>query len=381
VDVEQSARRWQATQSVPLEALEGALRSLAWQLIGELAVQVHAEERRLLARNSSESGAAFGLYLKGRYFLNKRDRESMQQARDHFQQALDQDPVFARAWAGLADAFSLLGSYGLVPPEVAYPRARAAAEQALAIDEELAEAHASLANVLADHDWNWAAAGRHYRRALTLSPRYAAARLWYAGFLRDLGQFDAALAQVRAARELDPLSLPIQAAEGTTLYVARRYEDAVVACRRLLEIDPSFSYAHFLMALPMVQQGDDEGAFRALAEAERRGSAIGGVHSLRGFVHARRGRPAEARRMIEALEALATRPHEWAFQRAVIHGALREFDHALALLEGACDARSKDLRLLRIEPLFDSLRPEPRCQALLARVGLADDDIAPALAS
>ena len=380
LDAEQDAPAWAASQNVPLAGLESALRSLTWQLAGELAVQVYGGERRQLARNSSGNAAAYELYLKGRYFWNKRDSASMQQARDYFQQALDQDPVFARAWAGLADTYSLLGSYVLLQPEEAYPRARAAAEQALAIDEELPEAHASLATVLADYDWNWAAAGRHYRRALALNPSYATARLWYAGFLRDLGQFDAALAQVRAARELDPLSLPIQAAEGTTLYVARRYADAVAACRRLLEIDPSFGYAHFLMALPMVQQGDYEGALRALEEAERRETAIGGVRSLTGYIHARLGRPAEARRMLEALAALANRPHELAFQRAVIHAALGEPDRALDSLEAACGARAKDLRLLRIEPLFDSIRGEPRFQALLARVGLADDGVALALA-
>jgi eukaryotic-like serine/threonine-protein kinase len=379
-DVEQGTR-WEGAQNVPLEGLEGALRSLAWQLAGELAVQVYAEERRLLARGSSESGVAYTLYLKGLYLLNKRDRASMQQARDCFQEALDEDPVFARAWAGLADTFSLLGSYVLLQPEEAYPRARAAAERALSLDEELPEAHASLANVLADHDWNWAAAGRHYRRALSLSPRYAAARLWYAGFLRDLGRFDAALVEVRAARELDPLSLPVQAAEGTTLYVARRYDEAVAASRRLLEIDASFSYAHFLMALPMVQQGDYDGALRALAEAERRGVAIGGVHSLRGSVCVSQGRPADARREIESLEALAKRPHELAFQRAVVHAALGDVDAALGLLEAACDARGKELRLLRIEPLLDSLRGEPRFQSLLARVGLDDDGVGRALAS
>jgi eukaryotic-like serine/threonine-protein kinase len=378
--VEQVEPGWQVQQEVPLADLESALRSLTWQLAGELAVQVYDEERRQLARNSSGSGTAYELYLKGRYFWNKRDRASMQQARDYFQQALDHDPVFARAWAGLADTFSLLGSYALLQPEEAYPRARAAAEQALAIDEDLAEAHASLANVRADYDWDWTAAGRHYRRALALNPSYASARLWYAGFLRDLGQFDAALAQVRAARELDPLSLPIQAAEGTTLYVARRYADAVAVCRRLLQTDPSFSYANFLLALPLVQQGDYEGARRALEEAERRGIPIGGIRSLAGYIHAARGLPAEARRMLDELDAAADRPHALAFKRAVIHAALAEPDRALDSLEAGCDARVKDLRLLRIEPLLDPLRGEPRFQALLAKVGLADDDVARALA-
>lgn len=371
---------WGTRQEVPLAGLESALRSLTWQLAGELAVRVHGDERRQLARTNSGSAPAYELYLKGRYFWNKRDRASMERARACFQEALDHDPLFARAWAGLADTFSLLGSYLLLQAEEAYPRARAAAERAIAIDDDLAEAHASLANVLADHDWDWAAAGRHYRRALALNPSYGAARLWYAGFLRDLGQFDAALAQVRAARALDPLSLPTQAAEGTTLYVARRYADAVAACRRLLETDPSYGYAHFLLALPLVQQGDHEGARRALEAAEGSGIAMAGVRCLTACLHAAKGETAEARRMIGELDALADRPHAMAFQRAVIQTALGEHDRALESLEVACDARAKDLRLLRIEPLLDPLRDEQRFEALLARVGLTDNHVGRALA-
>jgi serine/threonine-protein kinase len=235
--------------------------------------------------------------------------------------------------------------------------------------------------VLADYDWNWAVAGRHYRRALALNPSYASARLWYAGFLRDLGQFDAALAQVRAARELDPLSLPILAAEGTTLYVARRYADAVSVFRRLLETDPSFAYANFLMALPMVQQGDYEGARDALAEAERRGIAFSDVRGLSGYIHAKLGRTADAHRMIEALEAAPDRSDAFAFQCAVIHAALGDAGRALDSLEIAYEARAKNIRLLRIEPLFDTLRGEARFETLLARVGLADQDVARALAT
>jgi eukaryotic-like serine/threonine-protein kinase len=379
VDAEAAEARWHFVQTIRFTALDAALRSLTWQLAGELAVQLYDDERRQLARHTSENAEAYALYLRGRYFWNKRDRASMQHARDCFQQALDQDPLFAHAWAGLADAFSNLGSYLLLQPQEAYPRARAAAQRALAIDEELPEAHASLATVLADYDWNWTAAGRHYRRALALNPCYATARLWYAGFLRDLGQFDAALAQVRAARELDPLSAATQAAEGTTLYVARRYDEAVTVLRRLLETDPAFGYANFLMALALVQLRNYDAASSALTEAGRGGAPVAGVRGLTGCIHAGAGRPADARRMLEAIVRTADAPHAHAFQRAVIHAALGEPQRALDLLEAACDARAKEMRLLRIEPLLDPLRGETRFHALLARVGLTDDDVARAL--
>jgi TolB-like protein/Tfp pilus assembly protein PilF len=381
VDVAQTNTVFIAEQAAPLARLEGALRTLAWQLAGELAVQVHGDERRQLARQSTDSAAAYTLYLKGRYFWNKRDRASMQQARACFEQALDMDPVFAQAWAGLADTFCVLGGYMLLQSEDAYPLARAAAEQALALDDELPEAHASLATILADYYWDWPAAGRHYRRALALNPSYAAARLWYAGFLRDLGQFDAALAQVRTARELDPLPISIRAAEGITLYLARRHTEAVAVFRRLLEVSPSFAYVNFLMTLPLVQQGDYREALRSLEQAKQWSAAMADILSLSGYTHAVMGHSGQARAMLEALDDPTLQQHATPFHRAVIHVALGEHERALGLLERACAERVKQVRLLRTEPMLDPLRDDPRFEVLLRLVGLADRDVALALAT
>jgi TolB-like protein/Tfp pilus assembly protein PilF len=381
VDVAQTNTVFIAEQATPFARLEGALRTLAWQLAGELAVQVHSDERRQLARQSTDSAAAYTLYLKGRYFWNKRDRASMQQARVCFEQALDMDPVFAQAWAGLADTFCVLGGYMLLQSEDAYPRARAAAEQALALDDELPEAHASLATILADYYWDWPAAGRHYRRALALNPSYAAARLWYAGFLRDLGQYDAALAQVRTARELDPLPISIRAAEGITLYLARRHAEAVAVFRRLLEVSPSFAYVHFLMTLPLVQLGDYREALRSLEQAKQWSAAMADIGSLSGYIHAVMGHSEQARAMLEALDDPTLPQHATPFHRAVIHVALGDHERALALLERACAERVKQVRLLRTEPMLDPLRDDPRFEVLLGLVGLADRDVALALAT
>ena len=381
VDLAAASAVWTVEQRVPLGRLESALRTLAWQVAGELAVQVHGEERRQLARQSTDSPAAYTLYLKGRYFWNKRDRASMQQARVCFEQALDLDPVFARAWAGLADTFCVLGGYILLQPEDAYPRARAAAEQALLLDDELPEAHASLATILADYYWDWPEAGRHYRRALALNPSYATARLWYAGFLRDLGQFDAALAQVRTARELDPLPISIRAAEGITLYLARRHAEAVAVFRRLLEVSPSFAYVHFLMALPLVQQGAYHEALRSLEQAEQWNAAMADIRSLSGYIHALMGHSEPARAMLEALDDPTLQQHATPFHRAVVHVALGDHERALVLLERACAERVKQVRLLRTEPMLDPLRDNPRFQALLRLAGFADEHVAQALAT
>jgi TolB-like protein/tetratricopeptide (TPR) repeat protein len=363
VDVERANTVWTVEQRVPLARLESALRTLAWQVAGELAVQVYGEERRRLARQSTDSPAAYTLYLKGRYFWNKRDRSSMQQARGCFEQAIDLDPVFAQAWAGLADTFCVLGGYMLLQPEDAYPRARAAAERALALDDELPEAHASLATILADHYWDWPDAGRHYRRAIELNPSYATARLWYAGFLRDLGQFDAALAQVRTAGELDPLPISIRAAEGITLYLARRHAESSRCSAGWSKSRRRSAYVHFLMALPLVQQGAYVEALRSLEQAEQWTGRSADIRSVSGYIHGIMQATARRRAlMLEALDDPALQQHTTPFHRAVIHVALGDHgDGALALLERAC-ARA---RQAGPAPSYRTdARPAPRQGAL-----------------
>ena len=381
VDVGRNQTVWEADRDLPVSELQNGLNTLAWQIASKLAVPVYEDERRQLARRGTDSTTAYALYLKGRHYWNKRDRARIQQARACFEAALDEDPVFALAWTGLADTFCVLGGYQLLRPEDAYPRARAAAERALALDDRLAEAHASLATVLADHYWDWPAAGQHYRRALGLAPSNAKARLWYAGFLRDLGAFDEALVQVRAARDLDPLSTPTQAAEGITLYVARRYPEALAVYRRLLEISPGYTYMYFLMALALAQEREYTEALASLRKTEGWSGGVTGVRGLSGYIHAMLGQHARAREMLSALEADAGEDHAAAFQRAVIHAALGETGPALDALEQAHQARAKHVRLFRIEPLLDAVRDEPRFQALLERAGLTDEAVARALAS
>jgi RNA polymerase sigma factor (TIGR02999 family) len=374
-DVAKSQMLWSVEQRIALNDFSGVLRTFAWQIAGELDIQARADERRQLAKQGTDNPAAYALYLKGRYFWNKRDGTSVQQARDLFQQALDLDPLFAQAWAGLADCYSILGSYAVIPQEEAYPRARSAAERALSIDDDVAEAHASLATTLTDHYRDWEAADRHYRRALALNPSYATAHLWYAGYQRDLGRFAEALEHVRIARELDPLSLPIQLAQGITLYLARRYGEAAAVYRKLLDITPDFAYAYFPLALVFVQQRRYEEALAALRRSEGWGAATPDVICLQGYVYGVLARNVEAEAMLAKLNDPAKEPNASPFHRAVIHMALGRVDDAIEHLHQAIRVRSKQIRLLRVEPLFDAIRPDPRFQALLEQIHLSDQDV------
>ncbi len=370
VDTNRNERTWAAEHSVVLEDVPTLLQSIAQTVASELHEQIPSNELRQLVKTGTDVPEAYTSYLRGRYFWNKRDGASVQQARAYFQQALDLDPTFARAWTGLADAFSLLGSLSVLPPEEAHPRARAAARKALEIDDELAEAHASLATTLADYYWDWEAAGQHYRRALALNPSYATAHLWFAGYLRDLGNFDEALAEVRMARELDPLYLPAQAAEGLTLHFARRYEEAIALHLKLLDINPSYTIAHFYLGLSYVQQGRFEETIAALHRAETRGAIVPDVKGLFGYTYARMGNHTEARKMLRELDQLANEKYAYPFHRAMIYVGLNEKDHALEYLEKACEERVRLVRLMNVDPFFDPLRPDPRFRTLVEQVGL-----------
>ncbi len=312
------------------------------------------------------------MYLKGRYFWNKWDGASVEKARAHFQQALDLDPAYAQAWTGLSDAYEILGALSVLSPEEAFPRARAAAERALAIDGELAEAHVSLATVLEDYYWDWAGAERHLRQAVGLDPNYAAAHQVYAEHLRDLGRFDDALAEAKKAQELDPLSTPVQLVIGITLYMARRYEEAIVQFQRLLETDPGFTVAYFNLGLAYTQQGKYEEAISTLQKVDARGGYIPNTKALLGYSYAASGRRAEARQILDALDELSKEQYVSAFHKAAIHTGLGEKDQALELLEQAYEERVGMMRLLKVEPMFDPLRSDPRFTELLKKVGLAE---------
>jgi tetratricopeptide (TPR) repeat protein len=327
-----------------------------------------------VADRAPERADAYTEYLRGRYFLGKRDEHSFGAARDHFRRALDLDPTFARAWSGLAEAYNRLGGLSGLPQGEAYPRARAAAEHALAIDPDLADAHASLATALASYYWDADAAGRHLRRALDLDPSAATAYEAYARHLRNLGRFNEALVEARAAQELDPLSSSAHIEEAIIHYVAGRHDQAIAKFQRLLAAAPHVVYAHHGLALNYAQQRRYD---EALAALDRVQPPHVSTTAIRGVVHAMAGQQAEARRMLAVLHELAREQPVSVFHKAAIHARLGEHDRALALLEEGAAARDPYLLLLKVEPIFESLRPLPRFQAVLDLAGLSSRGVPP----
>jgi eukaryotic-like serine/threonine-protein kinase len=368
VDAATQERLWTAELETDAADVPALSRAAAAHVAAALQVSRAVAPLGAVADRAPERADAYTEYLRGRYFLGKRDERSFGAARDHFLRALDHDPTFARAWSGLSDAYNRLGGLSGLPQEEAYPRARAAAERALALDPHLADAHASLATALVSYYWDADAAGRHLRRALELDPSAATAYEAYARHLRNLGRFDDALVEARTAQELDPLSSSAHIEEAIIHYVAGRHDQAIAKLQRLLAASPDVAYAHHGLALNYAQQRRYD---EALAALDRVQPPHVNTRAIRGVVHAMAGQQAEARRMLAVLHELARKQPVSVFHKAAIHARLGEHDRALALLEEGIAARDPYLLLLKVEPIFETLRPLPRFQAVLDLAGLS----------
>jgi TolB-like protein/DNA-binding winged helix-turn-helix (wHTH) protein/Tfp pilus assembly protein PilF len=309
---------------------------------------------------------AYDLYLKGRYFWNKRTPRGLAQAIECFQQAIAKDPNYARAYAGLADTYALLSGYTLASQTESMSRARAAALKALELDDGLAEAHTSLALITENYDWDWKTAEKQYRRAIELNPNYATAHHWYAEFLTWQGRFDEAFAESERARQLDPLSLIIASDNAAILYYSRQYDRAIAKCHAVFEMEPNFPRAHLVVAVD-VEKGQFEDA---LAELDTWEDGPW-TWSWRVYVYGRHGQLAQARHSLERLNQLYHQqptgpdPMVWAYL------GMGDKDEAFAWLKKAYADHSNSLTTLRVEPAYDPLRSDPRFQDLIRRVGLA----------
>ena len=313
---------------------------------------------------------AHTLYLKGRYFWNKRTHEDIQTALEYFQQAVDLDPGYSRAWVGIADTWIFRGWYSRLAPPETFPRAKRAVAVALEFDSTLAEAHASLAHIHLEFDHDWEAAEREYRRAIELNPEYPIAHHWYGGFLSAMGRHREALQQAEIARTLDPLSLIIQTWIGLRYYFAGHYEAAIAEYQKALELDHDFAPAHWHLGWAYAQTGRFE---EAIVEAQRAVALDGGtlvyLASL-GHAYARAGRRREARATLARLAQESSSRHVSAYHVAAIHLALEDTSSALDWLERAYEEQSSWMGYVGVDPRFEALRSHPRFESLLTKLRL-----------
>jgi tetratricopeptide (TPR) repeat protein len=306
---------------------------------------------------------AHSAYLRGRYLYNRRTANGFREAIDAFEEAIEREPEYAPAHVGLARccaAFFL----GLLPRAEAQPRARAAIERALDLDDRLAEAHAVFGS-FRSMEGDYPVAERAFRRALTLDPNDATAHHWYAmQYLLDMGQFQEALDELDRARILDPLALVVSADVGAVLYLMREPKRAVEQCRRVLELDPNFARAHLYAGWALASEGALDEALTELETAKRLNDSPW-VSGWLGYTYGRIGRRAEAERILAKLREISLRGHEVAYFEALVHAGLGETAHALDSLGRACDERSISFSVARYVPAFDDLRSEPRFQKVV----------------
>jgi DNA-binding winged helix-turn-helix (wHTH) protein/tetratricopeptide (TPR) repeat protein len=340
--------------------------TISEKVAAALALKLTGEERQRLAKRYTENIEAYQLYLKGRYFWNKRTADGLQKAIAYFGQAIEKDPAYALAYVGLADSYSLLSYFGGLPSNETFPKAKAALQKALEIDDELPEAHASLGLISAWFDWNWSGAEREYQRAVELNQNYATVHHWYGNYLTLIGRQDEGVAELKRAWENDPLSLIINTDLGWALSYARRYDQAIEQLSKTLEMDPNFAHAHIMLAQTYEGNGEFKKAIAEYQKAVELSGGSGEYFGTLGYVYAVSGRRDEAQKLLDGLKKQKyVRP----YRVAVIYAGLGEKEPAFEWLDKAYRARDEGVIGLKVDPKLDSLRSEPRFLDLLQRMG------------
>jgi len=365
-----NAHLWAETYDRKLTDIFGVESDIAKAIAETLQAKLPGAEESLIAKHPTESTEAHELYLKGRFFWNKRTPENFEKAITYFQQAIEKDTSYALAYSGMADCYALLADYGADPPNETMPKAKAAALKALQIDPNLAEAHASLAEILHDYDWDYAGALREIDRAIELNANYATAHQWRAESLSPLERHEEAIAEAKRALELDPLSMIINRILGEMYFHARRYDEAITQLHKTIEIEPNFPSAHLMLGRAYEakrQYSEAVEEFIKMAELVGMGEASREMHDA----YANGGWNGYLRYVAENGTTKTTAGYRQAYGVAASLAGLGEKDEAFAWLEKAYQQREYELTLLRVSPEMDNLRSDPRFTDLLRRVGLA----------
>jgi serine/threonine protein kinase/tetratricopeptide (TPR) repeat protein len=365
VDVADGSQLWGERYQRKLSELPAVEQEIARQISNRLRPQLTGGDKRLTSRHP-ENSEVYRLYLQGRFFLNRATPESFQTAIGYFNKALGKDPAYALAYAGLADAYTFLGGFGVLPMRETHPRARTAATRALEIDETLAEAHTALASAITDYYWDWPEAEKHFQRALELEPDYALTHEFYAYYLARFRRFDEAVSAARRATELEPYSLIARTDLGSILAFAGRNEEAAAELRRTLEMDPEFGYAHFLLGLVLSALGRHQ---EALQQVQRSGTTLGDLGPLM-LVQAASGEKKEALATIKEAERISRQQYIPATYFALAYAALGDRDRTIEWLEKAYQERHWLVTFLNVPPTYDLVREDPRFKDLVRRIGV-----------
>ncbi len=370
VDVQNGWQLWGEQYNRKLADIFSVEEEMSREISEKLRVRLSGEDRSLLAKRHTQSTEAYQDYLKGRYHLNRLTADGLKKGIEYFERAIQSDENYALAYAGLADAYGLLGFMGMAPAAEVMPKAKQAARRAISIDDGLAEAHASLAGIFKNYDWDWTAAEREYAKALHLNPRFAIGYRMHASFLAATGRKEQSLRASRMALELDPFSLPIRMELAYNLYMGRDYERALEEALRTLDLEPQFAAAQSILGWIYEQQGRHS---EAMETAERaRELSAGHPASVASLSHIlmTAGREQQARELLAQLEERARGQHVSPFWIAVAYTGTGQIAMAIEQLYKAYDQHDVMLVWLGTDPRLDPLRREPRFTELLRRIGL-----------
>ena len=377
VDVADGSQLWGAEYNKSLSDILLVQDEISRTISSKLELRLTGADEQNLAKRFTTDAEAYELYLKGRYFWNKRGEAGLRNGIKYFQEAEQKDPNYALAYSGLADSYALLCDIGVVAPVTEMPHAKAAAQKAVDIDPNLAEGYTSRGFIKLAYDWDWLGAEADLKRGLELNPKYPTAHQWYASYLVQMGKFDLAKQEIEQAQQLDPLSPIISSNAGLYSYFEHRYDDAIAQYQKTLEIDPAFWVAHHYLGLAYAKKGMHDQAISELRNSLyspgtgplKEGAVENDpeIAASLGYAYGLAGRRADAEAILNRLRALSQRRYVSGLYFAIVYSGLGDKDRAIEYLNKAFESRHPGLVLIRVDPIFDNLRSDKRFQELVAR--------------
>jgi serine/threonine protein kinase/tetratricopeptide (TPR) repeat protein len=370
VDTRTNHQIWGDQYNRKLTDLMAIQEEISQEISDKLRVRLTGEDKKRLVKRHTENAEAYGLYLKGRYQWNKQTLDGMETGINFFKQAIDKDPRYGLAYAGLADAYALLADYNVLAAKEVMPSAKTAAMKALDIDDTISEAHASLGWAKLTLDWDWAGAEKEFQRSLELNPNNATAHQWYADYLTVMGRPDEAQVSMKRAQQLEPVSLPISVALASTFYYTHQNDQAIDQCRHAIVMDPQFVAAHVILGRAYEQKGSYAEAIAELKQALQLSEGGSSELAALGHAYAQSGDRAEAQKILHELNTRSSQTYVQPVWIAVINAALGNKEEAFTWLRKAVGDRSVWLIYLKVDPIFDSLRTDARFADVARQVGL-----------
>ena len=377
VDVQNQTQLWGEKYRRKVTDIIDLPEDISREISEGLKLELSGETKKQLVKRYTANPQAYELYWKGRYHWNQRKPEDINQAIKYFQEAIKLDPQYALVYSGLADCY-VLGGVLQMPPKEAMPLAMDAARRALSIDDQLAEAHTSLAKIKLSYEWDWPGAEAEFKKAIQLNPGYATAHQWYGVYLSEMGRHEESIRERTTAQELDPLSLSIITGLGRALFWARRYDESIQHLQSALPKDPNYSDTYWSLGLAYEQKrvyAEAIAAFQRAVDLSKTSEATEGKPEMLaalGHAYALGGKQTDAQAMIDKLAKLAAaRTYVSSYGVALIYVALTEREAAFQWLERAFQERDENFIHLKVDPRLDPIRSEPRFQQLLQRVNLA----------